>query len=64
MYGIAWFKHVGRAAGAPGDSMDRSSQEMQRLLPQLATYLSDIDIGSRQRCLQMDAAFSSKVGEL
>jgi site-specific recombinase XerD len=31
----------------------RSGQDVQRLLPQLATYLGHVDIGSTQRYLQM-----------
>jgi hypothetical protein len=31
----------------------RSSQDVQRLLPQLATYLGHVDIQSTQRYLQM-----------
>ena len=33
----------------------RSGQDVQRLLPQLATYLGHIDIRSTQRYLQMSS---------
>ena len=65
---ISWFQHVRRAAGIScpvGEPRPRyspphrviawyrSGQDVQLLLPQLATYLGHIDIRATQRYLQM-----------